>query len=106
MRAPTYAMITTSTYGKPKAKKTCTPPGQFSAGNIDIESSTMAGTDVTEISAAMTATRGTVGTTTLKSSIQTATHDRPTQVSSPLRPSGWRNSAAAMPYLPTTSDIS
>ena len=54
------------------------------------------GTAVTEASAASTARRGVVGTTTVKSTVQTATHDSP-NCHGQSSPVGSRNSAAAMP---------
>lgn len=54
------------------------------------------GTELTEASAAATARRGVVGTTTVNNTTQTATHDSPIWprwVSSPI---GSPNSAAAM----------
>ena len=48
-------MITTSRYGKPNAKKIIGPFGRGTGGNTEIESSTIAGTEVTDASAAITA---------------------------------------------------
>jgi hypothetical protein len=48
-------MITTSKYGKPNLKKISIPSGREAGGNNEIDSITIAGTEVTDASAAMTA---------------------------------------------------
>ena len=48
-------MITTSTYGKPNAWKIIKPSGRGIGGNTASESSTIAGTEVTDASAAIMA---------------------------------------------------
>jgi hypothetical protein len=48
-------MITTSRYGNPNAQKIIKPSGRGTGGNTEIDSSTIAGTDVTETTAAITA---------------------------------------------------
>src|SRR5262245_26854005 len=96
IRAPTYAIRTTRRYGSTKAKKIITAVGSTRWGSVDSDTDTITGTDVTEARAAITAYRGSVGTTTLKIRTQTATHDRPIQ--SPTGSEcGCRNSAVAIP---------
>jgi hypothetical protein len=48
-------MTTTRRYGRPKATKIRVPLGRHTGENIDIESSTIAGTAVEDITAAMVA---------------------------------------------------
>src|SRR5215831_7924187 len=64
------------------------------------------GTELTEAKVAMTVRRGELGTTTVKSRVQTATHERPNQCTLKSRAVGSRNSAAAMPKLLATSNPS
>src|SRR5262245_665437 len=61
------------------------------------------GTELTEARLARTVRRGELGTTTVKSSVHTATHESPTHCASKSSALGFRNSAAAMPKLLTTS---
>ena len=72
-------MRTTSKYGKPNAQKNIASVGGGLSGNNDVERRTMAGTEETEASAAMTAYRGTVGTTMLNRSTHTETQEWPIQ---------------------------
>src|SRR4029450_3292721 len=97
IRAPTYAITTMRMYGNTNPKKIINGAGGTGGGNADIAATTMTGTDVTAASAAITAYRGRVGTTTLKMRTQAATHDRPTQGVWGLTDAGRQNSAVAMP---------
>jgi hypothetical protein len=56
----------------------------------------MTGTELTDARAANTARRGEVGATTVKSTIQTATHESPSMPRCISSPIGSANSAAAM----------
>ena len=68
--------------------------GEYAA----IETAAITGTLVDAASAASTDRRGDEGTTMLKMSVQTATHESPIHVLFPnSRLRGWSSSAAAMP---------
>ena len=74
------------------------PVGNSGGGYAANETAAIAGTPLDAASAASTDRRGDEGTTIVKMSVQTATHERPTHVAfvrSRLR--GWISSAAAMP---------
>src|SRR5262245_7563924 len=64
------------------------------------------GTELTEAKLAMTVRRGELGTTTVKSRVHTATHERPTHRALKSSAVGSMNSAAAMPKLLATSNPS
>ena len=66
-------------------------------GPYAIMSPTITGTELTVASAATSARRGRVGTTTVNSTVHTATHESPSTRPRMSSPIGSVNSAAAMP---------
>src|SRR5215470_16535494 len=64
------------------------------------------GTELTEAKLARTVRRGELGTTTVKSRVHTATHERPTHCALKSSAVGSKNSATAMPKLLATSNPS
>src|SRR2546422_338088 len=89
-------MITTSRYGNTNQKKNTAGPG-LNEGTDVIASATMTGTELTDASAATTARRGGVGTTTVKSKVHTATHDSPRKRS---RAADWLRRSAGSAVRP------
>src|SRR5688572_32952414 len=96
--------MTTSRYGKTRPKKNWRGLGRKKTISAAIPIPKTTGTALTDASAATRARRGGVGTTKVKRTVHTATHESPRNGTTvALGPCGLRNSAAATPELPATS---